>query len=62
MINFNVTDKMMHYVIEGLAMTLITVVTLAVLSMGVWELGIFVASIGAIAGIAGYDIHKKAKG
>lgn len=50
----------LHYVIEAVAIVFIFGLTLAALSAGIYETPVILGGIAAIAGIAAYDIHKKA--
>lgn len=53
------TFRILHYVVEAMAVVAITFITIAYMTIGGYETPIILAAIGVIGGIAGYDIHKR---
>lgn len=52
-------SRILHYVVEGLSVFAITFITVAYMTVGGYELPVIGGAIGAIAGIAAWDIHKR---
>jgi len=50
--------RILHYVVEALSVVAITFITVAYMTVGGFEQPIIIAAIGAITGIAAWDIHK----
>jgi len=46
-------------VVEALSVVAITFITVAYMTVGGFEQAIIIAAIGAITGIAAWDIHKR---
>lgn len=54
--------RILHYVVEALSVAAITFITVAYMTIGGYETPIIIAAIGAITGIAAWDIHKRSNG
>lgn len=48
-----------HYIVEGLSVVAITIITVAYMTVGCYETPVIVGAFIAIGGIAAYDIHKR---
>jgi len=57
----NSISRIPHYIVEGLSVIAITIITVAYMTVGCYETPVILAAIGAITGIAAWDIHKRNK-
>lgn len=49
----------MHYLVEAVSVVAITIITVFHMTVGGYEQPVILAAIGAITGIAAWDIHKR---
>lgn len=50
-----------HYVVECVAIVMLGAIAFGALSVGIYELPLYLAIVGGVVGIAAWDIHKKSK-
>lgn len=55
----DIVPHFLHYAVEGLSVLIIGGIAVAYMTVGGWETPVILTAIGAIVGIAAYDIHKR---